>query len=82
MQQDFFEFTPQFKLLIAGNHNSGLRAVDEAIRRRFHYVAWSLAVAERNAGVLSTWKSNFEAADNMAAFNAAMVAGRTRILFQ
>ena len=34
MRQDFFEFTPQFKLLIAGNHKPGLRSVDEAIRRR------------------------------------------------
>ena len=38
------------------------------------YVAWSLTVAERNAGVLSTWKSNFEATDNLAAFKAAEAA--------
>lgn len=36
MRQDFFDFTPSFKLLIAGNHKPGLRSVDEAIRRRFH----------------------------------------------
>ena len=29
MRQDFFEFTPQFKLLIMGNHRPGLRGVDE-----------------------------------------------------
>ena len=34
MRQDFFEYTPQFKLIIAGNHKPGLRSVDEAIRRR------------------------------------------------
>jgi putative DNA primase/helicase len=34
MRQDFFEYTPQFKLVIAGNHKPGLRGVDEAIRRR------------------------------------------------
>ena len=34
MRQDHFQFTPQFKLLIAGNHKPGLRSVDEAIRRR------------------------------------------------
>jgi putative DNA primase/helicase len=33
MRQDFFEFTPQFKLVVAGNHKPGLRSVDEAIRR-------------------------------------------------
>jgi putative DNA primase/helicase len=36
MRQDFFEYTPQFKLLIAGNHQPILRTVDEAIRRRFN----------------------------------------------
>ena len=35
MRQDFFEFTPQFKLMIAGNHKPVLRNVDEAARRRF-----------------------------------------------
>jgi len=35
MRQNFFEFTPQFKLLIAGNHRPSLRSVDEAMRRRF-----------------------------------------------
>lgn len=41
MRQDFFEFTPQFKLIIAGNHKPGLRSVDEAIRRRFHLVPFT-----------------------------------------
>jgi putative DNA primase/helicase len=36
MRQDFFEYTPQFKLMFAGNHKPGLRSVDEAIRRRFN----------------------------------------------
>jgi putative DNA primase/helicase len=35
MRQDFFEFTPQFKLTIVGNHKPILRNVDEAARRRF-----------------------------------------------
>jgi len=34
MRQDFFEYTPQFKLLISGNHRPQLRNVDEAMRRR------------------------------------------------
>jgi putative DNA primase/helicase len=34
MRQDFFEYTPQFKLLISGNHKPSFRGVDEAIRRR------------------------------------------------
>jgi putative DNA primase/helicase len=35
MRQDFFEFIPQFKLMIVGNHKPVLRNVDEAARRRF-----------------------------------------------
>lgn len=38
MRLDYFEFTPQFKLFVAGNHKPHLRSVDEAIRRRFHLV--------------------------------------------
>ena len=44
MRQDFFEFTPQFKLIIAGNHKPGLRTVDEAIRRRFHLVPFTVTI--------------------------------------
>ena len=44
MRQDFFEFTPQFKLVIAGNHKPGLRSVDEAVRRRFHLVPFSVTI--------------------------------------
>jgi putative DNA primase/helicase len=38
MRQDFFEFTPQFKLLLIGNHQPALRNVDDAARRRFNIV--------------------------------------------
>jgi putative DNA primase/helicase len=44
MRQDFFEFTPQFKLVIAGNHKPGLRSVDEAIRRRFNLVPFVVTI--------------------------------------
>ncbi|TIL84754.1 MAG: hypothetical protein E5Y73_31660 [Mesorhizobium sp.] len=50
MRQDFFEFTPQFKLFVAGNHKPSLRTVDEAIRRRLHLVPFSVTIpaAERD----------------------------------
>jgi putative DNA primase/helicase len=50
MRQDFFTYVPQFKLLIAGNHKPGLRAVDEAIRRRFHLIPFAVTIpaAERD----------------------------------
>jgi putative DNA primase/helicase len=44
MRQDFFEFTPQFKLLIAGNHKPGLRSVDEAMKRRLNLLPFTVTV--------------------------------------
>jgi putative DNA primase/helicase len=41
MRQDFFTFTPAFKLTVAGNHKPGLRNVDEAMRRRFLMVPFN-----------------------------------------
>jgi putative DNA primase/helicase len=38
MRQDFFEFRPQFKLMIVGNHKPVLHNVDDAARRRFNIV--------------------------------------------
>jgi putative DNA primase/helicase len=51
MRQDFFEFQPAFKLLIAGNHKPSLRSVDEAIRRRFHLIPFAVTIPanERDA---------------------------------
>jgi len=44
MRQDFFEFQPTFKLVIAGNHKPGLRSVDEAIRRRFNLIPFTVTI--------------------------------------
>ena len=46
MRQDFFEFAPQFKLVIAGNHRPQLRNVDEAMRRRLHLVPFEVQIPE------------------------------------
>jgi putative DNA primase/helicase len=53
MRQDFFEYDPQFKLLVAGNHRPGLRSVDEAMRRRFHMIPFAVTIPpeERDAGL-------------------------------
>jgi putative DNA primase/helicase len=50
MRQDFFEYQPQFKPWIAGNHRPGLRSVDEATRRRFNLVPFAVTIppAERD----------------------------------
>jgi P4 family phage/plasmid primase-like protien len=44
MRQDFFEFVPQFKLLVAGNHKPSIRNVDEAMRRRLHMVPFTVTI--------------------------------------
>jgi putative DNA primase/helicase len=44
MRQDFFTYTPEFKLLIAGNHKPGLRSVDEAMRRRLNLIPFNVTI--------------------------------------
>jgi putative DNA primase/helicase len=46
MRQDFFEYTPKFKLFITGNHKPSLRNVDEAIRRRMHLIPFTVTIPE------------------------------------
>jgi putative DNA primase/helicase len=46
MRQDFFTYTPTFKLVIVGNHKPALSGVDEAIRRRFYLVPFTVTIAE------------------------------------
>jgi putative DNA primase/helicase len=44
MRQDFFTYSPQFKLLIAGNNKPSLRDVDEAMRRRLHLIPFTVTI--------------------------------------
>lgn len=65
MRQDFFEFVPQFKLVIVGNHAPVLGNVDEAARRRFNIIPFTQkpATPDRNleeklkaeAGQILSW---------------------------
>lgn len=41
MRQDFFEYRPNFKLTIVGNHQPILQNVDDAMRRRFNLVGFN-----------------------------------------
>jgi putative DNA primase/helicase len=54
MRQDFFDFTPTFKLFIAGNHKPRLHTVDEAMRRRLLLVPFTVQIppAERDPDLL------------------------------
>jgi putative DNA primase/helicase len=44
MRQDFFEFFPQFKLVVAGNHKPAIRNIDEAMKRRLHLIPFTVTV--------------------------------------
>jgi putative DNA primase/helicase len=44
MRGDFFDFNPTHKFIIAGNHKPGFRSVDEAIRRRFLLVPFTITI--------------------------------------
>ena len=46
MHQDWFEYQPQFKFLIAGNDRPRLRSVDKAIRRRLILIPLNVEIAE------------------------------------
>ena len=50
MRADFFDFVPTFKLLMSGNHKPRLSSIDEAIRRRFLLIPFTVAIpaAERD----------------------------------
>src|SRR6478672_7966062 len=63
MRQDTFEFVPQLKLLISGNHKPGLRSVDEAIRRRFHLLPFTITIPpkERILGYADTLRDEWPA---------------------
>lgn len=46
MNQNFFDFMPQFKLLASGNHKPELRGIDEALRRRVRIIPFVVRIAE------------------------------------
>ena len=46
MRGDFFEYTPQFKLVVVGNHKPALSTVDEAMRRRIHLIPFTVTIPE------------------------------------
>ena len=44
MHKDFFEYTPQFKPVIVGNHKPAIRNIDEAMRRRMHMIPFTVTI--------------------------------------
>ncbi len=65
MKQDFFEYKPQFKLMVVGNHMPDLHNVDDATKRRFNIVPFTRTPAApdreleeklfREAGGILNW---------------------------
>lgn len=61
MRQDYFEFTPQFKLLVAGNHKPSIRGVDEAMRRRMNLLPFTttIPIEERDPDLFDKLKGEW-----------------------
>jgi P4 family phage/plasmid primase-like protien len=63
MHQNFFDFTPRFKLFISGNHKPRLYSVDEAIRRRLLLVPFTVQIplAQRDKKLFEKLKAEWPA---------------------
>lgn len=61
MRQDFFEFSPEFKLWVSGNHKPALRGVDEGIRRRMNLIPFAITIpeAERDQKLVEKLKAEW-----------------------
>ena len=44
MRQNSFEYSPQFKIIVSGNHKPNLGTVDAAMRRRLHVVPFTVEI--------------------------------------
>jgi putative DNA primase/helicase len=44
MHQNFLQYQPQFKLMVAGNHKPSLRSVDEAVKRRMNLIPFTVTI--------------------------------------
>lgn len=60
MRQDFFEFDPIFKLVIAANNKPALRSVDEAWRRRLNLIPFAVTISDDKRDIDLTEKLRAE----------------------
>ena len=61
MNRDFFEFIPQFKLLVASNHKPRIRTVDDAWRRRLHLIPFTHKPKSPNPELKEQMKAEYPA---------------------
>jgi putative DNA primase/helicase len=61
MKQDFFTYSPQFKLSFEGNHKPTIRNVDRAISRRMNLIPWlvTIPVEERDKDLSDKLKAEW-----------------------
>src|SRR6516164_815653 len=61
MRQDFFDFSPQFKIMIMGNHKPSVRSVDEAIKRRLNLLPFTVTIPkhERDPDLVEKLKAEW-----------------------
>jgi putative DNA primase/helicase len=61
MRQDFFDFRPQFKIMIMGNHKPSVRSVDEAIKRRLKLLPFTVTIpkSERDPELVEKLKAEW-----------------------
>jgi len=61
MRQDFFEFLPQFTLVIVGNFKPTLRTVDEAMKRRFNIIPFTHIPTKKDKKLPEKLRAEFPA---------------------
>ena len=61
MRQDFFTFTPEFKLTVTGNHAPLVDATDDALRRRLIVVPFTRKPKQADHGLREKLKSEWPA---------------------
>jgi putative DNA primase/helicase len=61
MNKDFFEYTPQFKPWVSGNHRPRLRSVGKAMRRRIKMIPFAFTIPdkERDRGFAAKLKDEW-----------------------
>jgi putative DNA primase/helicase len=68
LHKEFFEFHPEFKLLLAANHKPEIRGVDEGIWRRVHLIPFEVVIPQekRDKNLLGKLKSELPGILNWA----------------
>jgi putative DNA primase/helicase len=54
MRQDEFEYMPQLKLIMFGNHKPALRSVNEAMRNRIHFLPFTITITAKDKSFRET----------------------------